>query len=229
MLEGHRPRWPVNVPALTREELDAIGPFLPLAEALGGLQAALLAAPPRSAAVYVRGDGAEGQLDIIGGYFLAGMLGALSDEPINYVNAPVIAAERGLQMSSGVAADTRGYSRYIRATVADDGEAMEVAGAVLDRGQARIVEIAGFGLDLVPMDTVLLCWNSRPDRPGFIGTVGRILGDAAISILGIQVGREVIDGMGLMAVSVAGEVATDVREEIASQPGATRLEVVRFG
>lgn len=228
VLAGGRPRWPVNVPALTREELDAIGPFLPLAESLGTLQAALLTGPARRAAIYVRGGGTEEHLDIIGGHFLAGMLGALADEPVNYVNAPVIAAERGLQMSHGVAADTRGYSRYIRASVSDGGAPVEVAGALLDRGQARVVEIAGFGLDLVPRDTVLLIANARPDRPGFVGTVGRILGDAAISILAIQVGREVIDGTGLMAVSVAGEVAPGVREEIARQPGVTRLEIARF-
>jgi D-3-phosphoglycerate dehydrogenase len=228
VLSGGRPRWPVNVPALTREELDALGPFLPLAERLGRLQAALLSAPPRQAAVYVRGGGAEEHLDIVGGHFLAGVLGALSDEPVNYVNAPVIAAERGLQMSHGVAADTRGYSRYVRASVTDGEGPVEVAGAVLDRGQARIVEIAGFGLDLVPSDTVLLILNSEPDRPGFIGTVGRILGDAGISILGIQVGREVIDRMGLMAVSVRGAVASDVRKQIAAQQGVTRLEIVRF-
>jgi D-3-phosphoglycerate dehydrogenase len=228
VLSGGRPRWPVNVPALTREELDDIGPFLPLAERLGRMQAALREGAPRHAAVYVRGGGAEEHLDIVGGHFLAGMLGALADEPVNYVNAPVIAAERGLQMSHGVAADTRGYSQYIRASVVDGESAVEVAGSVLDRGQARIVEIAGFGLDLVPSDTVLLIVNSRPDQPGFIGTVGRILGDAGISILGIQVGREVIDGKGLMAVTVEGDVASNVRGEIAEQPGVTRLEIVRF-
>jgi len=228
VLAGGRPRWPVNVPALTREELDDLGPYLPLAERLGRLHAALLSAPPRGAAVYVRGGGAEEHLDIVGGHFLAGLLGALSDEPVNYVNAPVIAAERGLQMSQGIAADTRGYSRYVRASVADGESPVEVAGAVLDRGQARIVEIAGFGLDLVPSDTVLLILNAEPDKPGFIGTVGRILGDAGISILGIQVGREFIGGMGLMAVSVEGEVAAGVREEIAGQAGVTRLEIVRF-
>ncbi|MGM0494430.1 MAG: phosphoglycerate dehydrogenase [Armatimonadota bacterium] len=228
VLSGGRPRWPVNVPALTREELESIGPFLPLAERLGRVQAALLAGPARQAAVYVRGGGAEEHLDIVGGHFLAGLLGTLADEPVNYVNAPVIAAERGIQMSHGVAADTRGYSRYIRASIADGEGPVEVAGAVLDRGQARIVEIAGFGLDLVPQDTVLLILNSRPDRPGFVGTVGRILGDAGISILGIQVGREVIDGNGLMAVTVEGDVADTVRKQIAGQASVARLEIVKF-
>ncbi len=228
VLAGGRPRWPVNVPALTRDELDEIGPFLPLAESIGRLQASLLVGPPRQAALYARGDGAQEHLDILDGHFLAGILTALADEPVNYVNAPVIAAERGLQMSHGVAADTRGYSRYLRASVSAENGPVEVAGAILDRGQARIVEIAGFGLDLTPRDTVVLIWNARADRPGFVGTVGQILGDAEISILGIQVGREMIDGTGLMAVTVAGNVAAQVREEIRNQSGVTRLEIVRF-
>lgn len=228
VLAGGRPRWPVNIPALTREELRELGPFLPLAERLGRFQAALLARAPRNAAVYVRGGGAEEHLEIVGGHFLSGLLGGIADEPVNYVNAPIIAAERGLQMSHGVAADARGYSRYIRASVGDGDAPVEIAGAVLDRDQPRIVEIAGFGLDLVPRDTVILILNSRPDRPGFVGTLGRILGDAGISILGIQVGHEVVDETGLMAVSVRGEVAPPVRREIAGQPGVTRLEIVSF-
>jgi D-3-phosphoglycerate dehydrogenase len=228
VLAGGRPRWPVNVPALTREELDDLGPLLQLAERLGRLQATLLDGPARQAAVYVKGGSADEHLDIVGGHFLAGLLGVLADEPVNYVNAPVIAAERGLQMSHGVAADTRGYSRYIRASVSGGERPVEVAGAVLDRDQARVVEIAGFGLDLVPSGTVLLILNAQSDRPGFIGTVGSILGDAGIPITSIQVGREVLDGKGLMAVTVEGEVAQEVREEIARQPGVTRLEIVKF-
>lgn len=229
VLAGGRPRWPVNVPALTAEELDAIGPFLPLAESLGRLQAALLSGAPRKAAIYAHGGGAEEHLRIIAGHFLAGMLGTLSDETINYVNAPVIAAERGLQMSRGSAADARGYSRYLRATVSDGNGETEVAGALLDRGQARIVEIAGFGVDLAPSGTVLLLWNATPDRPGFVGTIGRVLGGAAINIRGLQVGHEVIDGVGLMAVTVGGSVGHEVREEIVAETNVARLEIVRFG
>ncbi|MEA3400490.1 MAG: phosphoglycerate dehydrogenase [Armatimonadota bacterium] len=228
VLAGGRPRWPVNVPALSGEELDRVGPFLPLAESLGVLQAALLSGPPERATLHARGGAVEEHLGIIAGHFLAGLVGAMADEPVNYVNAPVIAAERGLQVSSGAAADARGYSRFMQASVADRQGETTAAGALLDRGQARIVEIAGFGLDLVPQHTVLLVWNSEPDRPGFVGTLGVILGDAGINILGIQVAHEVIDGVGLMAVSVAEPVGHEVRQWIDGLGGVQRLEIVSF-
>ena len=230
VLEGGRPRWPVNVPALTREELDVVAPYLPLAESIGRIHAALLSAPPERAAVYVHGPDAEDHLRIISGSFLVGLLESLTDEPVNYVNAPVVASERGLQVSRGTATDTRGYSRYLRAEVAETGGpvGMPVAGALLDRGEARIVEVAGFGLDLVPQGTVLLIWNACPDRPGFVGTIGRILGDAGINILGIQVGRGVIDGAGLMAVSAAGIVERQVLQQIRQLDATQRLEPVSF-
>ncbi|MGC9319357.1 MAG: phosphoglycerate dehydrogenase [Armatimonadota bacterium] len=228
VLAGGRPRWPVNVPALSAEELDRVGAFLPLAESLGVLQAALLSGPPERATLHASGGSAEEYLRIISGHFLAGLLAEVADEPVNYVNAPVIAAERGLQVSRGAAADSRGYSRFVQASVADRGGETTVAGALLDRGQARIVEIAGFGLDLIPEHTVLLIWNARPERPGFVGTLGVILGDAGINILGIQVAHEVIDGVGLMAVSVAEPVNREVRALVEGLDGVQRLEIVSF-
>jgi len=226
VLSGGRPRWPVNVPPLSPEELDAVGPFLPLAESLGELQAALLSGPPRRASLHVHGA-PEGYLRILAGHFLAGLLARIADEPVNYVNAPLIAAERGLQTSRGAAADSRGYSQLLLAGVAGETGETTVAGALLDR-QPRIVEIAGFGFDLVPERTVLLIFNAHPERPGFVGTIGRILGEAGVNILGIQVAHEVIDGVGLMAVTVAEPIAPQVRAQIDALEDVARLEIVEF-
>ncbi len=228
VLEGGRPRWPVNVPPLSPDELSRIGPFLPLAESLGALQAALLTGPPLRAALYAHGDAADEHLRIVSGHFLAGLLARIAGEPVNYVNAPLIAAERGLQTSRGAAAAARGYSQFLQAAVADEAGETSVAGALLDRGQARIVDVAGFGFDFVPERTVLLIWNARPDRPGFVGTIGRILGEAGINILGIQVAHEVLDGAGLMAVTVAEPIAPEVRAEIEALADVARLAIVEF-
>lgn len=226
VLAGGRPRWPVNVPPLSPEELDAVGPFLPLAESLGELQAALLTGPPRRASLHVHGA-PDGYLRIVAGHFLAGLLGRIADEPVNYVNAPLIAAERGLQTSRGAAADSRGYSQLLLASVAGEAGETTVAGALLDR-QPRIVEIAGFGFDLVPEGTVLLIFNAHPERPGFVGTIGRILGEAGVNILGIQVAHEVIDGVGLMAATVAAPITPEVRAQISALEDVARLEIVEF-
>lgn len=226
VLAGGRPRWPVNVPPLSPEELDAVGPFLPLAESLGELQAALLTGPPRRASLHVHGA-PDGYLRIVAGHFLAGLLARIADEPVNYVNAPLIAAERGLQTSRGAAADSRGYSQLLLASVAGEAGETTVAGALLDR-QPRIVEIAGFGFDLVPEGIVLLIFNAHPERPGFVGTIGRILGEAGVNILGIQVAHEVIDGVGLMAATVAARITAEVRAQIDALEGVARLEIVEF-
>lgn len=226
VLAGGRPRWPVNVPPLSPEELDAVGPFLPLAERLGALHAALLAGPPRHASLHVHGV-PDGYLRIVAGHFLAGLLARIADEPVNYVNAPLIAAERGLQTSRGAATDARGYSQLMVATVSDGAGETTVAGALLDR-QPRIVEITGFGFDLVPERTVLLIFNAHPERPGFVGTIGRILGEAGVNIVSIQVAHEIIDGVGLMAVTVAAPIAPEVRAQICAAEDVARLEMVEF-
>lgn len=226
VLAGGRPRWPVNVPPLSPEELDAVGPFLPLAESLGKLQAALLTGAPRRASLYVHGA-PDGYLRIVAGHFLAGLLAHIADEPVNYVNAPLIAAERGLQTSRGAAADARGYSQLLLAAVTGEAGETTVAGALLDR-QPRIVEIGGFSFDLMPEGIVLLIFNAHPERPGFVGTIGRILGEAGVNILGIQVAHEVIDGTGLMAATVAAPITPEVRAQINALEDVARLEIVEF-
>jgi len=228
VLAGRPPRWPVNVPALPAEDLDLVRPFLGLAESLGRLHAALLQGAPRSVDLDHQGSLLRDHLQIVSGHFLVGLLGRIVDEPINYVNASVIARERGVRVREGLAPDSRGYSEFVQATVTEDERVSSVAGALLDRGQERIVEVGGFGLDLVPDSFVLLLWNAEPNKPGFVGTIGQALGAANINILGIQVGHGVVDSEGLMAVSVAEPVAAEVLDEVGRLPGVASLVTVDF-
>ncbi len=229
VLGGRPPRWPVNAPALASEDLDLVRPFLDLAERLGRLQAALLREAPRSVDLDHQGSLSRQHLRLVNGYFLAGLLGEIVDEPVNHVNSALVATERGILVREGIAPDGRGYSEVLRARVGAGETVATVAGAVLDRGEARIVEVDGFGLDLVLRDYVLLLWNREPDKPGFVGTIGQVLGAADMNILGIQVGHEVVDSMGLMAVSMAEPVKAEVLEEIAGLPGVARIVTVNFG
>ena len=229
VLAGRPPRWPVNVPAHAPEDLDLVRPFLELAEKLGRLQAALLRGAPRSLDLDHRGSLSRQQLRVVSGYCLVGLLSRIVDEPINHVNSALIAQERGIRVREGVVPDLGGYSEFVRVSVGEEDATTTVAGAVLDRGDARIVEVARFGLDLAPRNLVVLVWNREPDRPGFVGTIGQVLGAANINILGIQVGHEVADSEGLMAVTVAEPVAAEVLDTVAGLPGVARTVTVDFG
>ncbi len=234
VLAGRRPRWPVNVPALGPDEVASIGPYLPLAEQIGRLHAALLEDAPERVQFDVLGGLSPEHLSAIGGHFLAGLLGRVADEPVNYVNAPMIAEERGVRtdemrlIGPDDPASRRGYSELVQVTVTDSAGSRTVTGALLDRGEARIVEVVGFGVDLSPRGVALLIWNARPERPGFVGTVGRVLGNCSINILGLQVGHEIVEGEGLMAVTISEGASPDVLDEIRRLPDVARLEAVEF-
>jgi D-3-phosphoglycerate dehydrogenase len=243
VLAGRPPRWPVNVPALPAEDLELVRPFLELAESLGRLHAALLRGAPRTVDLDHQGSLPRERLRIVSGHFLVGLLGRIVDEPINYVNSPVIARERGIRVREGLGPDLwgglparrqagslpHGYSELVQTSVGEDSSVTTVAGALLDRSQARIVEMDGFGLDLTPRNFVVLVWNREPEKPGFVGTIGKVLGAAGINILSIQVGHEVVDAQGLMAVTVAEPVGAKVLDEVARLPGVARLVTVDFG
>ncbi|HUS79652.1 MAG TPA: NAD(P)-dependent oxidoreductase, partial [Armatimonadota bacterium] len=233
VLAGRRPRWPVNVPALGLDELDVVGPYLPLAEHIGRLHAALLEGAPRSVRFDVHGPLSPEHLAVLSGHFLAGLLERIAGEPVNYVNAPIIAAERGIshdaiRLVGDEDARRRGYSQFVQVALAEATCERTISGALIDRDEPRIVEIAGFELDLPPGNVALLVWNGRPEAPGFVGTIGRALGEADISILGLQVGLQVVDGEGLMAVTVAEEVPPEVLEQIRQLPDVVRLRQVSF-
>ncbi len=234
VLAGQRPRWPVNVPALGGDELAGVGPYLPLAEQIGRMHAALLEGAPQQVQFDVHGFLSAEHLGIVGGHFLAGLLERMAGEPVNYVNAPVIAEERGIRMQAMrlIGYDDperrRGYAEFVQVTVTDAEGTRTVSGAILDRNVGRIVEVAGFGMDLPPGDAVLLVWNERPEKPGFVGTIGRVLGNCSINIIGLQVSHEIIESRGLMAVTLAEGAAPDVLEEIGRLPDVARLRVVDF-
>ncbi|MCD6360269.1 MAG: phosphoglycerate dehydrogenase [Armatimonadetes bacterium] len=234
VLEGGRPRWPVNVPALGLEEQDTVGRFVPLAEHIGRLHAALLDTAPQQLTLEVHGPLAAEHLEVLMGHVLAGLLERIAEEDVNYVNAPLIADERGIRhdlmrlLGDDDAANRQGYSEFVSVTITDANGERTVSGALLDRYEPHIVNVGGFEMDLPPRNTVLLVWNGRPEAPGFVGRIGVALGEAGISILGLQVALEVIDGVGLMAVTLGEPVSPEVLETVASLPDIVRTRMVEF-
>jgi D-3-phosphoglycerate dehydrogenase len=99
---------------------------------------------------------------------------------------------------------------------------------LLDRGRPRIIELDGYDLDLPPEDTALLIWRQAPSRPGFIGRVGTILGEAAVNISSIQVSREAPGEVGLMALTLQGAAPEAARSQIAALDGVVQTRLIVF-
>ena len=136
------------------------------------------------------------------------------EENVSYVNAPLLAAERGLEVRLLTDAESPDHRNLVtlRGTRAD-GSQVSVSGTLVGIQQReRLVEIDGYDVEIEPTDHLLLV--NYQDRPGMIGAVGRVLGDAGINIAGMQVSRDRQGGHALVAMAVDSAVPSDVADDV---------------
>lgn len=226
VLAGRLPRWPVNAAALSPEALAALDPYVDLVTRLGVLGRALMAGAPRRIELVVAADVAGDHLPYLTGRLLVAVLHGIVDGTLNFVNAGSVARERGMDVAQTRVDRRGGYADLLEVCVTTADDEFLIAGALLDRSEARIVRLDGYQLDLVPRGLVVLIWNSEAGKPGFVGSLGGLLGEAGINITGIQVAPETVSGVGLMAVTVSDSISARVRARIASLPGVQRVEIV---
>ncbi|MEX2503188.1 MAG: phosphoglycerate dehydrogenase [Trueperaceae bacterium] len=197
-LAGDYSRGVVNAPALSKEVLDELGPHLQLGELLGRAAVQLVPGRVRELAIEFAGDFPRDP-DPIATAVTKGFLDPILGEPANYVNSPAIARERDIRVSKTTAARGRGYTTWVQVTVRSDEGETRVAGTILG-GAPRIVGIDGYPIEVRPEKAMLICTNV--DRPGAVGRVGTVLGDAGVNIVGMQLSREADDGVAMFALTL---------------------------
>jgi D-3-phosphoglycerate dehydrogenase len=181
-------RGAVNIPAVGAQELQALAPYLRLAERLGRFQAQLVDEPVRSVEIEYAGEAAGFDAAPVTRAFLAGLLRNMSAR-VNIVNAFVIAEERGIAVTAsqrhGAAGETTTPVRTRVRTTA--GEHTVAAALFGQQSDGRITEIDGFRIEALPAGNMLVTRSS--DVPGVIGRVGTILGDHGVNISRFHLGR----------------------------------------
>lgn len=199
---------------------EEIRPSLPLVEKMAQLATTMGGELPASMSVYVRGDISEYDSTILATSALKGALIAVGSEDVTYVNAPGLAAERG--MTSTVTTDPESplYRSMISLHAAlPNGNIVVVDGTLMGiRKVEKIIAIDKFDLDLPP--TANLLFLRYGDRPGVVGTVGSVLGKAGINIGGMQVSRNEEGGEALMAITVDSPLSPDLVTSVQKETGA---------
>jgi D-3-phosphoglycerate dehydrogenase / 2-oxoglutarate reductase len=218
---------PFAVNLAAAEAHDDLRPFLPLAERLGRAFGSLVSELPSTIEIAVEGDIGGYDTRIVGLSVLKGVFGGISEEPVTYVNAPQRAREAGVdvrEISSTASAD---WVNLI--TISGGGHS--VAGTLSGRrAEHRIVQIDSNRLDVPPAEHMLLVAND--DRPGVIGTVGTMLGNAGVNIADMDVGRSVPDddgtspGTAVMLIAPTSPVPAELVEALRAAPGI--IDVVAF-
>jgi D-3-phosphoglycerate dehydrogenase len=219
-LAGDFVPYAVNVSA--SEASETVRPFLPLAERLGSLFAALNEGVPPALEASYQGQLADYDTRILTLAVLKGLLGTGSDEPVSYVNAPQLAHERGIDVRETSTKQTQDYVNLI--TLRGGGHSLAGTLAGL-RAEARIVMIDEHMVEVPPARHMLVVHND--DRPGVIGRVGTVLGiDAGINISDMDVGRT-SEGEGAMMVLAVDDLpSTDVLDRLRAADGVVQVSVL---
>jgi D-3-phosphoglycerate dehydrogenase / 2-oxoglutarate reductase len=213
----------VNVPAIAPEDLEALGPFLPLARDLGRVGVALAEGTSVDGLeVEYLGRIATRDTRILTVQVLKGALAGHVEEEVNEVNAPAIAEERGIRVSETSSADARDFTDLVRVTIVSGGTRTRVVGTTFGhKHRPHLLEAWGsrFNIQFEPN----LALFRYVDQPGMIGRVGRILGEADINISGAAVGRrpdaDHVGGVATMIVTTDSPVPQDVVDVIAESDG----------
>jgi D-3-phosphoglycerate dehydrogenase len=215
-LAGEFVPYAVNVDA--SEASETVRPFLPLAERLGHIFAALTDGYDGGLQVGYQGQLADYDTRILTLAVLKGLLGSVRTEPVSYVNAPQLAAEAGIAIEESRISEAVDYVNLI--TIRSGEHA--VAGTLFGlQDEARLVMIDDHAVDIPPARHMVVVRND--DRPGMIGMVGSLLGEVGVNISDMDVGRSPSGAAALMVISTDQPVPDEVLDRLRRAPGIMRV------
>ncbi|MFE1768152.1 phosphoglycerate dehydrogenase [Streptomyces angustmyceticus] len=208
---------------------EDVKPGLPLAERLGRIFTALAGEVAMRLDVEVYGEITQHDVKVLELSALKGVFEDVVDETVSYVNAPLFAQERGVEVRLTTSSESAEHRNVVtvRGTLAG-GDEVSISGTLSGhKNTQKIVAVGEHSIDLSLADHMAFMRYS--DRPGVVGTVGRILGEAGINIGGMQVSRADVGGEALVALTVDDTIPPSVLTEIAEEIGATSVRAVNLG
>jgi len=215
----------LNMPSLTAEEATRLRPYMKLAEQLGSFAGQLTESPLKAVAIEYEGHVAGLNVKPLTSVVLTGLLAPLLDS-INMVNAPVICRERDIKVSETRSSAAGDFQTLIRVTVTTERRTRGVAGTLFGGNKPRIVMIEG-----VPMEAELganMLFVRNKDKPGFIGNLGRTLGEAGINIATFHLGRTAPGEDAICLVQVDQSLDELVLGQICMVPHVVQAKLLRF-
>jgi D-3-phosphoglycerate dehydrogenase len=191
----------VNIPAIRSEDMEALGPFIPLAAKLGRLAMELAGGRAERVTLAYYGGLSGYDTRLLTVAALNGAFQGRAETPVNYVNAPLIAAERGIEVLEERRRVCRDFQNLLRVGVRSNGDEVRVAGTTIGNDD-RLWLVSALGFELEMELAPLLVFFRYDDVPGVIGRVGSLFGDAGVNIANMAVSRTNRGGKALMALSV---------------------------
>lgn len=224
-LEGGSVQSPVNSMAIKMASKKEVQPYLDLVDRLGQVAGQLVDGQLQKISVGCYGETAQDYSEILTIAAVRGVLANWKNEPVNYVNAPVLAEELGLQIEERRHTGTDNFTNLVDVHLETDVQNRSLAGTIIGADDPRIVRVDQYHFEVRPAGTIL--FYSNEDRPGMLAAVGNVLAEADINIGALALGREGSRGeMALTAVSVDDQIPSEVRDRIAELEGVRAVKVV---
>jgi D-3-phosphoglycerate dehydrogenase / 2-oxoglutarate reductase len=215
----------VNVPALSLDLLKALRPYLQLGEKLGSLMGQLAIGTVTGIDVRFEGEIAKYDVTPIATAIVRGILAPMLDSTVNYVNAPVIARERGIKLVTAKSAESADFTNLVTVSLAGQN-AHSVSGTILGRELPRITRFDEFQLEALPEGYILVLRNH--DRPGVVGNLGSLLGKNGLNISRMQLGLNPRSQEAVSFVNIDSGASEAVLAEIARLPNVISVRQVRL-
>ncbi len=225
VFKGQPARYAVNAPIISDETLAVLAPFIKAASTAGKLVSQLAEGQVSSIRIKYNGEISNYDTNALKVTVLGGLLEGISEERVNLVNANLVAARRGLTVVEQEEATCENYASLITVEATTSAGTTTVATTVM-RGETHIVRVNDYWIDIVPGDGYFL-FSDHLDRPGLIGAVGKITGDANIDISYMHVGRLKPRGQALMILVLDEPLPEEQQQQILSIPDVYTVKLVK--
>ena len=215
----------LNMPSVSAEDAPRLAPYMKLAEQLGSFAGQLTQSGIKSVVIEYEGLASELNTKPITAVVLQGLLSPML-EGVNMVSAPVIAKERDIEISEVKHERPTEYQTLVSLTVTTETQSRTVRGTLFAGKEPRIVDIKGIAMDAKLGPNMLFLLNR--DKPGFIGGLGTVLGNAGINVATFNLGRAEEGGEALALIEVDQEVDDNVLDELRALPQVVRAQALKF-
>ena len=206
----------VNFPPIPPDQLARLQPYVNLAEKLGGFAAQIFKGGVTEISIEYRGEASEINTAPITIAAIKGFLTPILEETVNFINAPIIAKERDIEVKETKSTDAGDYQSMVVIRVKAKDKESYIAGTLFSKKDPRIVAIDNFKVEIVPYGELLFIYNN--DKPGVIGNIGTLLSKNNINIARMHFGRETLGGRAISVVTIDTPATPQLIEEIKKLP-----------
>ena len=215
----------LNMASVSAEEAPKLKPYMQLATQLGSFAGQVTESGIKSVRIDYEGHAASLNTKPLTAIIIQGLLAPLMDS-INMVNAPVVAKERGIDVTESVNDREEDYQTLIRVTITTENQTRDIAGTLYGDNRPRIVNIKGINMEAELGRHMLYVTNK--DKPGFIGALGSVLGNSGVNIATFHLGRHDAGGEAIALIEIDSDLTAETLNAVCNLPNVEKVKLLKF-